>query len=672
MKKIFNKTMMFAAVFATLAMAGCAGFLEENTKTGDTADLTYATKSGIDGLVSSCYAFTRGFYGKEAGLGIAECGTDLFYTGKDNKQTVLATYDFTAASLDGNDANNPCFDHYWEMFYCAVDVCNNALYWVPQNTTLDEKTKNQYLGEVHFLRAFYYFHLVNIWGDVTYNSAPITAPNTAPTRMAEKEVYNKILEDLNTSIELFETVNYKTKADGRANYWAARALKARVLLYKASWLNDNASYALAQAEAEAVIGSGQFNFYDNYSDTWSMLNEDVKVNKEAIFAVTYSDKLASNENLVPKRYKTDAAGAQLNYVNIITRNNTNGGNTMLNMLVPTWNNAVYDINRTDNQNGGDAAANGAWGRALKDPVTYTNPKTGQSVNGTPYYAPYGRGFTRYLPSLYLWRLLDSGRGTDQRTEGTLHDVYRVAPQLIGTLYKYPQNDVDTAIYYCALDGNSPEGQAAQELAKNRYRIQFASGGEIPVYTTGDVATAVPTPMVNGPAVSAVYGDNRYNNTGVSGKTSFPSLKKFMETPYSDNLTSEFSKRDAIVLRLAEMYLIKAECQLGQSNSNGALATINELRAKRAIAGKDNSRATIDGINTILEERAIELCGEQQRWFDLKRTHKLVEYVKARNAEAKNQIQEKHYYRPIPQAQLDAITNFSDGPAEGKFWQNTGY
>ena len=72
------------------------------------------------------------------------------------------------------------------------------------------------------------------------------------------------------------------------------------------------------------------------------------------------------------------------------------------------------------------------------------------------------------------------------------------------------------------------------------------------------------------------------------------------------------------------------------------------------------------INTILDERAIELCGEQQRWFDLKRTHKLVERVKAYNAQAKDNIKEFHYYRPIPQAQLDAVSNKTE------FLQNEGY
>lgn len=69
---------------------------------------------------------------------------------------------------------------------------------------------------------------------------------------------------------------------------------------------------------------------------------------------------------------------------------------------------------------------------------------------------------------------------------------------------------------------------------------------------------------------------------------------------------------------------------------------------------------------ILDERARELGGEQQRWFDLKRTGKLLERVKAYNPDAKVNIKEHHLLRPIPQTQLDAIIN------KEEFGQNAGY
>ena len=97
--------------------------------------------------------------------------------------------------------------------------------------------------------------------------------------------------------------------------------------------------------------------------------------------------------------------------------------------------------------------------------------------------------------------------------------------------------------------------------------------------------------------------------------------------------------------------------------------MNDLRKKRAIPGKETDMevAAKDlNIDFILAERGRELAGEMLRWFDLKRTGKLVSYVQKYNMDAKANIKETHLLRPIPQVELDAITN------KDEFKQNPGY
>ena len=82
MKKIFG---LIIAASTLVGFTACSDFLDEDNKTGMTADLTYNTETGIEGLVKSCYAYTRGWWGKEAGLGLTEMGSDLFLAGFDNE-----------------------------------------------------------------------------------------------------------------------------------------------------------------------------------------------------------------------------------------------------------------------------------------------------------------------------------------------------------------------------------------------------------------------------------------------------------------------------------------------------------------------------------------------------------------------------------------------------------
>ena len=698
MKKIL--CMLFAATAIGFGATSCSDFLEEDNKTGETADLAYNTISGIDGLIQSAYTYTHGWWGKEPSLGLAEMGSDLFYFGYDNKQKSMLKYDISAEALGNNVADNPCLDQYWEMFYAGVDVCNNALKYVPECSVIDDNKKAAYLGDAYFLRALYYSQMVAIWGPIPYNAEPVSAINNNPVRVPESEIYANILADLKLSMENYKKANVMTAkaatATGRAYYYSAEALYARVALYAASWLGQNQYYNEALTAANDVIANSGAKFYSRYSDTWNMNNEEATVNTENLFAVHYSNDLsAGRDNCVPYRYSDNGTGQ---YNSLITRTGygRQGGSASLLMFPSLWNNGADDLG------GNGQKDTQVFFRMAAGKTTIKSKMTGENIECGKYYSPYGRGFTRYLPSLYFWQLLESVKETDQRYNGTLLTSYRIPYELSKNPQKYPNmgdqefkdyeeaykedgnyfNGGGIAILYSILDGNSDEGKALQEYAKNRFRLQFAYGGDIPVYTSGDPATALPTE--GGKAKSDVYGDDRYKSEKIEGRRSYPCIKKFLDDQYNANYpTHDLSYRDIMVLRLGEMYLIKAEAEL--ATGGNALNTLNELRKVRAISGKDNSISGTVDIETILRERALELCGEYQRWFDLKRTHKLIDHVKAYNAQASGNIAVKHYYRPIPLNELEAVTNRADisvsqdangvlqytSAADG-MWQNPGY
>src|SRR5690606_42160242 len=98
-----NKLYALVLILVVGNMISCQkDFLKDVNKTGQTADLTYQTKTGMEGLIASSYSFARGWYGKEAGRGLSEMGTGLFYYGYDKKEKSWNAYHLTRVSREGN------------------------------------------------------------------------------------------------------------------------------------------------------------------------------------------------------------------------------------------------------------------------------------------------------------------------------------------------------------------------------------------------------------------------------------------------------------------------------------------------------------------------------------------------------------------------------------------
>lgn len=244
--------------------------------------------------------------------------------------------------------------------------------------------------------------------------------------------------------------------------------------------------------------------------------------------------------------------------------------------------------------------------------------------------PNSIGFQRYACTRRYLELFNSD--IDQRYEGTFKEVWYANGGNIGAYTEMVQGD--TAVYW-SHKPLSPEFKARVALK----------------YEAKDI-------------------NDLYNADG-----SFKDNRNFIEMHKHNSTTDraaifEFrSKRDAFVIRIAEMYLIAAEADMLAGNMGDAVTYMNLLRTARAKAGHEAEMqisASDLNIDFILDERARELGGELFRWFDLKRTNKLLDYVRANNTDAKNNIQDRHTLRPIPQSQLDVITN------PGDFRQNPGW
>jgi hypothetical protein len=230
--------------------------------------------------------------------------------------------------------------------------------------------------------------------------------------------------------------------------------------------------------------------------------------------------------------------------------------------------------------------------------------------GLPRSPAYGRPYRRTRPTRHLLDLFD--RTTDSRYNASFQTVWLRAPG-------------DTAIW---LTGSA--------TAETRPSARFGKFGE-PQYTNG----------------------------------LYPTLKKWLDQTRTDANVFP-GHRDRQLWRLADLYLMRAEANIRAGRSADAVADLNVIRRRAAIAGQNNdvnvTTYNASPIDYLLDERERELAGEERRFFTLTRmgSDVFLRRVKAYNSTA-SAVQAFHMLRPIPQTQIDRTEG-----GKTAFPQNPGY
>jgi hypothetical protein len=162
----------------------------------------------------------------------------------------------------------PIGAEYWSPLYNYVFKCNAAIEGLHASTTLSPAIKQQLLGEATFLRAFFYFYLVNLFGDLPLALGTDPKVNTMLSRSPQLDVYKQIIIDLESAedklsaIYLNEALLTKTDERVRPIKWAAKSLLARVYLY-------TGDYVKAESNATAVIEqTGLYGPLPNLNDVF--------------------------------------------------------------------------------------------------------------------------------------------------------------------------------------------------------------------------------------------------------------------------------------------------------------------------------------------------------------------------------------------------------------------
>src|SRR5947207_9734402 len=178
-----KRTVVLAVVLVT-SLPGCVD-LNEEVITGLTPG-AYGSQAVFQALVNATYEPLRSFWAQERGFTLTEFGTDIFYKGADGSYKYVNDY---------TTQLNPTVDYItgtWNDFYRAIITANTALDQAPV-VQMDSTAKAERVGELRFLRALYYFYLVQMFGPLPIELHGIDAPTTEASRATVDSVYDAVI-----------------------------------------------------------------------------------------------------------------------------------------------------------------------------------------------------------------------------------------------------------------------------------------------------------------------------------------------------------------------------------------------------------------------------------------------------------------------------------------------
>lgn len=603
MKNIkFSLMIVFTAFFGI----GCGKILEENPQSQIVPSF-FNSPSGVLGGIAGVYNDIRSAWGTEGFTNEMQAGTDEFILGASGN-AVSATY---------NGLNSSNFGVVWSTAFQNINTLNGVLEY-GQTIDLPEATRKQYLAQAKFLRGFWYFYLVQTWGDVPLHTKFITVASQAAQRDPVAEVYKLIIQDFtdaSNDLPNTPTAPFLGKA---ATKPVAQLLLAKALLTR-GWLNNTpADFTQAAAICSDIIAQKAnygLDLWADYGDAFVPAND---YGKETMFV---------SDHVLDPKYGYYAVGG-----------GASGGAAQ--NLSPWFTNWNYPSNSGINS-------------SISTSGTFSNSGTSGMVRD----AQYGRPYVRMRPNSHKWTtgantgknyFLDQAfvtRNNDSRFANTFYQVYIS----------------NVAVSNTATTTNNKRGIGYSMIV----------GQDTAVWLPDFEVAGAPQFVGTRPFKGIVVPPSLWNN-GI-----FPAIKKFMDPSRGANFNDP-STRPCVLYRFSDVYMIGAEAYFKAGDNVKAAELLNVVRRRSAFrktntTAQNTAAATAMTITAadvtldfILDERSREFFGEWQRWHDLVRTRSLVRRVSAWNPEAAPYIKDFHMLRPIPQSQIDRTV---EGP---KFPQNPGY
>lgn len=269
-KEIFNKyreLCIALLLFPVLCQLSCRKLVEidppvNSITTAEAFSSDADATSAITGLYSSLIN-TGGSVYFGCGAVTLFCGLSSDELSRFNAEPMINQFYINSLQAD----NGTIQSLFWNQPYNFIYHTNAILEGLQASSTVSVSTKERLIGEAKFLRAFFYFYLVNLYGDIPYVTSTNWQKTASVGRSSKVKIYEYLVADLKEAMDLLpDDYSYTNGQRIRVNKWGAAALLARVYLYIGDYVN-------AEALATSVINNSSiYSLNPNLRDVFTKNN----------------------------------------------------------------------------------------------------------------------------------------------------------------------------------------------------------------------------------------------------------------------------------------------------------------------------------------------------------------------------------------------------------------
>lgn len=300
MKTIYK---VFFGLAVTVSMTSCHDWLTEETP-GTSKLKDYFTAIDADQQVATAaYTPLMWEYGNNTTYYpewfIGDVVSDDALKGGQTIKDMADVYDLENFKIN---TDNTLLLGYYRAQWQGISRANLAIQEIPGSTVAvgEEQLRDRLVGEALFLRAYYYFRLVRVFGGMPTVDYVVDSSNKwNATRQDRDSTFRFIIKDLEASESmLWEKSKYASEDLGCATKGAAQAMLLKVNLYRAGFLQQEGkadesqkAYAEAREWGKKIIDSGQYSLMPSYDDNFLLSGEN---GSESVFEIQYSEEPMSD------------------------------------------------------------------------------------------------------------------------------------------------------------------------------------------------------------------------------------------------------------------------------------------------------------------------------------------------------------------------------------------